>query len=511
SVPRGYSYSPGSFSKLISKDFVNAFKVNAKYVQDNQKDFKANWDRIGKNYKVDQDRMEEAAKEKAKKGLIWDALEVCAGVVLVATGVGSEFGVMLIVGGVNGAINHASIATTGNSFNILGSLTNGAEQWYNKNIGEPLVKTGNPALQFAAGCGDAAIQFVGAKYQLDVYDIGDTVHTLWTNPEAQAQFKAGVGNYWNKLSSGNAYTIGQTTGTVLSFVVNPGDIGAAAGKASKAESLLGKVGTFSKSIAVSSVENAKNIATSPWRTVDNLGSKVADLRTVFSEGKGAIGDLTNSVVVSSAKNAENIINLTGRTLGNLRSKFADLSTALSQGNGIRYAFQVAGDDGSIFSKISKQNIEHVDADKICQDRYAQWIKGKMSEVETEVETIPPEKLLGIEHDPIPHPRSALNEKIPRSKGAHTNRPGHRLTKEEKRLANQHLNDLIARRNGDSAAANRLSKYREHPLFDKRTTGGDNFAGWTSLDLSATNNSSNIMRLLYKEDENVIEWKIIQQH
>ncbi len=235
------------------------------------------------------------------------------------------------------------------------------------------------------------------------------------------------------------------------------------------------------------------------------------MRTVFSEGKGAIGDLTNSVVVSSAKNAENIINLTGRTLGNLRSKFADLSTALSQGNGIRYAFQVAGDDGSIFSKISKQNIEHVDADKICQDRYAQWIKGKMSEVETEVETIPPEKLLGIEHDPIPHPRSALNEKIPRSKGAHTNRPGHRLTKEEKRLANQHLNDLIARRNGDSAAANRLSKYREHPLFDKRTTGGDNFAGWTSLDLSATNNSSNIMRLLYKEDENVIEWKIIQQH
>ncbi|WP_432706053.1 hypothetical protein [Clostridium felsineum] len=259
SVPRGYSYSPGSFRNLMSKDFISDFLANAKYAQDpkNQKALKSGVDRIIKNYKVDQDRMVEEEKEKAKKGLIWDTLQICAGVVLVATGAGSEFGVMLIVGGVNGAINHASIAETGKGFNIIGSLADGAEQWYNKNIAEPLVKTGNPVAQVVAGLGDSAIQFAGAKYQLDVYDIGDTVHTLWTNPQAQAQFKAGIGNYWNRLSSGDAYTIGQTTGTVLSFIVNPGDIGAAASKASKAESLMGKIGTFSKSMAISSAENAK--------------------------------------------------------------------------------------------------------------------------------------------------------------------------------------------------------------------------------------------------------------
>ncbi|WP_241428632.1 hypothetical protein [Clostridium acetobutylicum] len=67
SVPRGYSYSPGSFSKLISKDFVNAFEVNAKYVQDNQKDFSANWDRISKNYGTDQKRMADARQKEANQ------------------------------------------------------------------------------------------------------------------------------------------------------------------------------------------------------------------------------------------------------------------------------------------------------------------------------------------------------------------------------------------------------------------------------------------------------------
>ncbi|WP_139354998.1 ADP-ribosyltransferase, partial [Clostridium acetobutylicum] len=110
----------------------------------------------------------------------------------------------------------------------------------------------------------------------------------------------------------------QTAAVAASVLVAPEDIGAAAGDASKAESLVGKIGTFSKSIAVSSVENAKNIATLPWRTVDNIGSKVADLRTVFSEGKGAIGDLTKSVVVSSAKNAKSVINLPGRALDDVK-------------------------------------------------------------------------------------------------------------------------------------------------------------------------------------------------
>ncbi len=132
--------------------------------------------------------------------------------------------------------------------------------------------------------------------------------------------------------------------------------------------------------------------------------------------------------------------------------------------------------------------------------------------EFEAGTIPPEKLLGTEHAKIENPRGSLNEKIPRSKTANKNiRLTQRLTREEKRIANQHLDDLMARRKGDTVAASRLSKYREHQLENLSNTGGDNFEGWTSLDLSDTNNVNNIMRLIYREVSNGIEWKVIQQH
>ncbi|URZ08857.1 deaminase [Clostridium felsineum] len=165
---------------------------------------------------------------------------------------------------------------------------------------------------------------MGAKYQFDVYDMGDTVHTLLTNPEAQAQFKAGVGHWWKQVCSGDAYTLGQTTATVLSVVVDPDDVGAAVSEASKAESLLGKMGTFSKSIAISSAENAKNIATLPWRTIDNLGSKVADLRTVLSKSKGV------SVVVSSAKDAKNLLTKVKSTVSDVKTVSASFAKAFGK-------------------------------------------------------------------------------------------------------------------------------------------------------------------------------------
>ncbi|URZ08859.1 hypothetical protein CLROS_042530 [Clostridium felsineum] len=348
SVPRGYSYSPGSFRNLMSKDFIKAFEVNAKYAQDpkNQKALTAGVDRILKNYKADQKRIAEEAKEKAKKegliGLIFDYVQIQAGGVIALVGVGlipftggtsislTVLGCSMVVGGVNSGINHASMAFTGKECNLIGNLTNGAVQWYNKNIGEPLVKTGNPVAQFVAGFGNASIEMVGAMGQFSVYDTGKAVYTLLTNPEAQAQFKAGVGHWWKQVCSGDAYTLGQTTATVLSVVVDPDDVGAAVSKASKAESLLGKMGTFSKSIAISSAENAKNIATLPWRTIDNLGSKVADLRAVLSEGKGAIGDFRKSVVVSSAKNAKSLLTKVKSTVSDVKTVSASFAKAFGK-------------------------------------------------------------------------------------------------------------------------------------------------------------------------------------
>nr|WP_241393209.1 hypothetical protein [Clostridium acetobutylicum] len=106
--------------------------------------------------------------------------------------------------------------------------------------------------------------------QFSVYDTGKAEHTLWTNPEARAQLMAQMGNWWNQIRSGNAYVMGQTAAVAASVLVAPEDIGATASDAGKAESLLGKVGTFSKSIAISSAENAKSVINLPGRALDDV-------------------------------------------------------------------------------------------------------------------------------------------------------------------------------------------------------------------------------------------------
>ncbi|URZ18372.1 T7SS effector LXG polymorphic toxin [Clostridium felsineum] len=90
SVPRGYSYSAGSFSKLISKDFVNAFEANVKYAQnkDNQKEFKKDWDRICKDYTTDQKRMtEEKQKEANQHKGAWEVVFGVGAVVIGAAAI----------------------------------------------------------------------------------------------------------------------------------------------------------------------------------------------------------------------------------------------------------------------------------------------------------------------------------------------------------------------------------------------------------------------------------------
>ncbi|WP_438799336.1 RHS repeat-associated core domain-containing protein [Brevibacillus laterosporus] len=113
----------------------------------------------------------------------------------------------------------------------------------------------------------------------------------------------------------------------------------------------------------------------------------------------------------------------------------------------------------------------------------------------------PEQLLGIKHANIGNPRASINEKIPLDVSLHKQELRH-LTRQEKATANQHLEDLIARKNGDQSAAQRLSQYRDHPRRDE----------WNSLDLVPNNPGvSNIMRLLYRERNDGIDWKIIQNH
>lgn len=60
--------------------------------------------------------------------------------------------------------------------------------------------------------------------QFSVYDTGKTIYTLYKDPQARAQFEAKLGNWWNKVRSGDAYTIGQAAPMVLSVLVAPDDI-----------------------------------------------------------------------------------------------------------------------------------------------------------------------------------------------------------------------------------------------------------------------------------------------
>ncbi|KEO80014.1 hypothetical protein EL23_00270 [Paenibacillus polymyxa] len=121
----------------------------------------------------------------------------------------------------------------------------------------------------------------------------------------------------------------------------------------------------------------------------------------------------------------------------------------------------------------------------------------------------PEQLLKIKHANMKNPRGGLNDLIPLDirVAKKTQKPVRRhLTQGEKKLAHQHLDDLAARRNGDPNAAQRLAsdKYREHPRDD----------GWTSLDIideKKTTGITNVMRLLYKEVDDGIEWRVIQNH
>ncbi|GAB2025977.1 hypothetical protein OfM1_20500 [Lactovum odontotermitis] len=46
---------------------------------------------------------------------------------------------------------------------------------------------------------------VSGMAQFNVADTAEGVYTLATNGEARAQFGAGVGNWWNQLSGGNAF------------------------------------------------------------------------------------------------------------------------------------------------------------------------------------------------------------------------------------------------------------------------------------------------------------------
>jgi len=120
SVPRGYSYSPGSFRNLMSKNFVDALIANANYAQNpaNQKVFNANRNKILKNYKADQKRMADIRKEANRHKGAWE----------VVFGVGAAvIGVVAIVATAGAATPLVAVACTAGFSAIAYGTSNAVE------------------------------------------------------------------------------------------------------------------------------------------------------------------------------------------------------------------------------------------------------------------------------------------------------------------------------------------------------------------------------------------------
>lgn len=242
SVGRGRSYRAGSFDLTV--DRLGELTVGmVEYCRTQQKAASRGWERLFAEYAAD---VEEARREKAGWDLIWDGLQIAAGVLVTVIGVGltpftgglslglTVLGGALIVGGVNSAINHVSIATTGAELNLIGMAAEQAHHWYDVNVATPAAGSGSWGVQFLAGVGSGALHAITGVAQLNVQDLHDTAISLIRSQDARDQLWNQVTTTVGKVVSGDAYAAGE-----LASVLIPGT---AVVKAARTSSRIGNVG-----------------------------------------------------------------------------------------------------------------------------------------------------------------------------------------------------------------------------------------------------------------------------
>ncbi|WP_431245757.1 hypothetical protein [Leifsonia xyli] len=86
------------------------------------------------------------------------------GTSLFLTGLGGT----LLVGGINNAINHASIAATGQDFNVVGMAGDAAGTWVDANLVKPAAVSGSWGAQFAAGVASGLVHGISQAGHADV-------------------------------------------------------------------------------------------------------------------------------------------------------------------------------------------------------------------------------------------------------------------------------------------------------------------------------------------------------
>ncbi|PPG73375.1 hypothetical protein C5C15_15815, partial [Rathayibacter rathayi] len=205
-------------------------------------------------------------KEDALWGVLWDGIQVVEGVLILAVGVvGTPFsagatlalaalGGSLIVGGVNSAIDHASIASTGEGLNLVGMASDQVAQWYDVTVMRPAVESGSWAGQLVAGVGSGVGQMISGAAQMNLRDTGRGIEALMFDEDVRNQALQQVTTLVDQVREGNPVVIGQIVGNILP--------GAVALKVAKTSGLLSRADKFA--------DFAKPLITNPSRTTSAL-------------------------------------------------------------------------------------------------------------------------------------------------------------------------------------------------------------------------------------------------
>ncbi|MGH1550603.1 T7SS effector LXG polymorphic toxin [Leifsonia poae] len=243
-VGRGRSYVPGSFQGELAP-LGELTAEMSEYCRDNQDLAAQGWQDMFDQYAKDVRAAEDARREQAGWDLIWDAVQIATGAVVTAIGLGltpftggtslflTGLGAALVVGGINSAINHTSIWTTGNDLD----LADMACQWWDASVARPVAAWGGDweAIGgFLSGAGHA----VTSMAQLNVHQVGMGITAFATDQAARDALWQEVSGFAGRVANGDKFAAGQALGEVAGLLIP----GAAAGKAARASGLLNKAG-----------------------------------------------------------------------------------------------------------------------------------------------------------------------------------------------------------------------------------------------------------------------------
>ncbi|WP_165770583.1 DNA/RNA non-specific endonuclease [Rathayibacter rathayi] len=265
-VGQGRSYTAGSFAFAL-QTLSGLTGGMLDYCRENRQVASDGWDVLFSGYVDDVEaEQERQRKEDALWGVLWDGIQVVEGVLILAVGVvGTPFsagatlalaalGGSLIVGGVNSAIDHASIAATGEGLNLVGMASDQVAHWYDVTVMRPAVESGSWAGQLVAGVGSGVGQMVSGAAQMNLRDTGRGIEALLFDEDVRNQALQQVTTLVDQVREGNPVVIGQIVGNILP--------GAVALKVAKTSGLLSRADKFA--------DFAKPIITNPSRTTSAL-------------------------------------------------------------------------------------------------------------------------------------------------------------------------------------------------------------------------------------------------